>query len=324
MNRRDVLKALGALPIASAWAGCRHDEPEPAPKPTPESSGQVHTLQILLEGTFAVVLQRTTQRLIAFVPRPDPARADLAHHFCYNDPRKREDLGTNQKPKSYEFHLPQDGLRRYPDSRLFVNSDFNDFRAETKVWNHPPSLVSLDLPFPRSINFSGRPLHVTFAKNALKHEGKMPTNAIIEYVVDDAAKVGMKCEQMGGRAPSSPNCPPGIMRYYFGVGPDMSDPDGQRKHAVAFFNFMLATSFPLLREKYALADIEPADYPHPQDDYNKATSPTAYDETEAAPALAPAVLQSSSQKPRLRRVASLVDCQSGPMTADTNSPASGH
>jgi hypothetical protein len=151
----------------------------------------------------------------------------------------------------------------------------------------------------------------------------MPTNAIIEYLVDDAAKVGMKCEQMGGRALSSPNCPPGIMRYYFGVGPNMADPGGQRKHAVDFFNFMLATCFPLLKEKYAVADIETTDDTRPQYNYNKEVKPTAYDETEDASSLVPAVLQSGAQRARLLNVASLVDCQSGPMTVDTDSPASG-
>ncbi|SRR6266700_426547 len=329
MNRRDVLKALGALPLASAWAGCRNDgtAATPTATSTPATSssaanGPVYTLQILLEGTFAVVLQRRSRRLIAFVPRPDPSRSDLAHHFCYNDPRGIQDLGTAQKPKNYQFELAQDGLRTN-SIEPFINAEFSDFKAETQVWNHPPSLVGLDLPFPRSINFSGRPLHVTFARRALKRTGIMPTNTIMEYIVDDAAKVAMKCEQMGGHALSSPNCPPGTMRYYFGVGPNMIEPAGQRKHAVDFFNFMLAACFPDLKEKYAVADIEQSDDTRPQYNYNKEAHPIAYDEAEDEPRLVPAVLQSDAQRPRLLNVASLVDCQGGPMNVSTNSPASG-
>jgi hypothetical protein len=314
MNRRDVIKALGALPLASAWAGCRHDEPEVAPA----SAGTVpvRTLQILLEGAFAVVLQRTSRRLIAFVPRPDTANSNLAHEFYFNDPdpKHKKDLGTREKPISYEFQLQEDGLRRLTAPKPYINPDFRDFRAETQVWNHPPSLVSLDLPFPGSIHFSGTPLLVQFAPKALKPTGMMPTNYIIEYYVEDAAKVGMACRQLGGRPLPSPNCPPGIIRYYFGVGPKQTDEESRHKHAPAFFNFMLATCFPQLRDKYALAD------PYsPRPGY---TRPSAFDGSQAAPVLAPAVLQSTGQRPRLLPVASLVDCEIGGMLVETDVAAS--
>jgi hypothetical protein len=149
----------------------------------------------------------------------------------------------------------------------------------------------------------------------------MPTNYIIEYYVEDAAKVGMMCQQMGGRAAASPNCPPGVLRYYFAVGPDLIDRASRQKHAVAFFNFMLAASFPRLRDKYALDTIELADDEHSQTTF---TNPTAFTEDEATPMLVPAVLQSSTARPRLRRVASLVDCQIGGIIVETDNPASGH
>ena len=321
MNRRDVLKALGALPIASAWAGCRRDDSQPAPTPSvapiTTPAVKISRLQILLEGAFAVVLQRKSRRLIAFVPRPDSAKPDLAHHFCFNDPQNRRDLGTSDKPKSYQFELQEDGLRKNAAVAPYINADFNDFKAETQVWSQPPSLVSLNLPFPASINFGGRPLQVKFGPRALKPTGMMPTNYIIEYYVEDAAKVGMMCQQMGGRMVSSPNCPPGIIRYFFGVGPDMSDPQAKQKHAVDFFNFILAKCFPQLKDKYALVDIEKADdEPQP----TLMTSPTAFNGAEEAPMLLPAVLQ-STHRPRLLRVASLVDCQAGGILIGTDTPA---
>src|SRR6266700_7323182 len=207
MNRRDVLKALGALPLASAWAGCRNDgtAATPTATSTPATSssaanGPVYTLQILLEGPFAVVLQRKSRRLIAFVPRPDPGKPDLDHHFSFNDPRTT--MGKAKEPKNYEFELQEDGLRRNTAVLPYVNADFNDFKAETQVWTQPPSLVSLNLPLPDSINFSGRPLHVKFSSRALKATGIMPTNYIIEYNVDNPAKIAMMCRQMGGVAVS--------------------------------------------------------------------------------------------------------------------------
>ncbi len=321
MNRRDVLKALGALPIASAWAGCRHDDSQPAPTPTvtPATAPavKVKRLQILLEGPFAVVLQKqkTSRRLIAFVPRPDPGKPDLDHYFCFNEPQKK--LGTSKDSKNFEFELPEDGLKTNAAVLPYVNADFNDFKAETQVWTQPPSLVSLNLPFPNSINFGGRPLHVKFASRALKATGIMPTNYIIEYNVDNPAKIAMMCRQMGGVAVSSPNCPPGIIRYFFGVGPDLKDAKTKQKHAVDFFNtVLLAKCFPQLREKYTLVDIEKSE---DESEETPMTHPTAFNDAEA-PALVPAVLQ-SSQRPRLLRVASLVDCQLGGILVGTDTPA---
>jgi len=320
MNRRDVLKALGALPIASAWAGCRHDDSQPAPTPTvtPATAPavKVKRLQILLEGPFAVVLQQKSRRLIAFVPKPDPGRPDLEHHFCFNSPQPID--GISKNPRNFQFELQEDGLRKNTDPLPYVNADFNDFKAETQVWTQPPSLVNLNLPFPNSINFGGRPLHVKFASRALKATGIMPTNYIIEYYVDNPAKIAMMCRQMvGGVAVSSPNCPPGIIRYFFGVGPDLKDPKTKQKHAVDFFNtVLLAKCFPQLREKYTLVDIEKSE---DESEETPMTHPTAFNDAET-PALVPAVLQ-SSQRLRLLRVASLVDCQLGGILVRTHTPA---
>src|SRR5690242_8631281 len=87
MKRRDVLKAIGVLPVASVLGACRdHSEPEP-----PKANGKAHTLQILLEGAFAVVLRKDIHRLTAIVPKPDPKDAELAHYFYFNDPENPKD-----------------------------------------------------------------------------------------------------------------------------------------------------------------------------------------------------------------------------------------
>src|SRR5256885_15434516 len=77
-------------------------------------------------------------------------------------------------------------IRRPPRSTLF---------PYTTLFRSPPSLVVLDLPFPRSINFTGRPLSVRFGKKALKPAGLMPTDFILEYRVDEEEKVRLKCNQ---------------------------------------------------------------------------------------------------------------------------------
>ena len=314
MKRRDVLKALGVLPIAGALGSCHEDHSEAAAPP--KTGGKAHTLQIMLEGAFAVVLRKDIHRLTAFVPKPDPKSAELGHYFYFNDPENRKDPAKTD-PKGYQFELGDEGLRRYPraDVESYINPGFNDFVAETEKWRLPESLVTINLPLPRSINFTGRPLKVRFAPGALKPAGLMPTNHILEYGIEDDSKIRMKCDDREGHCATSPFCPPGFMRFYFAVSPIRNDPQDRQKHAVAFFNFLLERAFPDLRQKYALADIEPAD-DAPQPPYP--SRPTAFNGALESPALLPAVLRSSDTRPRVLRVASMVDCQSGGFLVNTH------
>jgi hypothetical protein len=318
MNRRDLLKALGTLPLASVLQSSMHGESKAASTPSKET--KVHTLQILLEGAFAVVLQKQSQRLTAFVPLPDPDRKDLAHYFCFNDPEKpKEPIG---KTKEFRFDLSGDGLHTYlsPDREKYISSyinpGFNDFSAETEKWILPPSLVVLDLPFPRSINFGGRPLDVKFGRKALKPEGKMPTNYVLEYRIDDQEKVKLKCNQGAMPCSPSPHCPPGLLRFFFGVGPITHDPKVRQQHAVDFFNFTLKKSFPELQEKYEIASIEPSDYEEPGIG-GRARHAAFQKDGETSPVLLPAILGSEGPITRLRPVASLVDCQIGGILVGT-------
>jgi hypothetical protein len=315
MKRRDVLKAIGVLPIASALGACRDEHAESVP---PKTGGKVHTLQVLLEGAFAVVLRKDIHRLTAFVPKPDPKSTDLAHYFYFNDPENRKDP-AKQEPKGYQFELGEEGLRKYPkaDPDTYINPGFNDFVAATEKWRLPESLVTINLPLPRSINFTGRPLKVKFGPNALKPTGLMPTNHILEYGVDDESKIGMKCNDREGQCTKSPFCPPGVMRFYFAIRPKMDGSTERQKHAVDFFNFMLERAFPELRQKYGLVEIE-----HAEDERQPpySTRPTDFDHAEPSPALLRTVLSSAGPQPRLLRVASMVDCQSGGFLVNTNTP----
>jgi hypothetical protein len=326
MNRRDLLKALGALSFAGALGGCDKDDHKPEQeKGTKET--KAHSLQILLEGPFAVVLQKQTQRLTAFVPLADPARKDLAHEFYFNNPNQGRK--PDEKSKGYQFELNEEGLHAYQPSELYINTDFKDFKTDTESWRLPPSLVALNLPFPRSINFSGRPLTATF-KNppAPPRTGQMPTNYIFEYRVEDASKVQLKCIDSDIPCEPSPHCPPGVMRYYFGVGqsPAPRDEMVRKQHAVDFFNFMLTQVLPPeLVKRYELSKIEDSDYPMPGmgSDGNGRTYPTSMERgQDHAPLLTPAILRGGPQapSPRLLPVASLVDCQSGGILVSTTKP----
>jgi hypothetical protein len=325
MNRRELLKALGSLPVVGILQGCTRGDSDDTRSHSKET--KIHTLQILLEGAFAVVLQKQSQRLTAFVPLPDPSRKDLEHYFCFNDPEDPKKL--SEKTKEFRFELSAEGLHTYygqGDQRKniapYVNPGFDDFSAETDKWFLPPSLVILDLPFPRSINFSGRPLDVRFGKKALKPFGKMPTNYILEYRVDEQQKVKLKCNQGEMQCSPSPHCPPGVLRYFFGAGPINHDPKKREEHAIDFFNLViLKKAFPQLQEKYEIASIEPSDYEEPG--VSGGLRPAAFKSSEGtSPAMLPAVL-SADKAARLLPVASLVDCQIGGILVGTNTGPTG-
>ena len=109
MNRRDILKALGSLPVVGVLQGCTRGDSDDKRSHSKET--KIHTLQILLEGAFAVVLQEQSQRLTAFVPLPDPDKKDLEHYFCFNDPEDPKKL--SEKTKEFHFELSGEGLHTY-------------------------------------------------------------------------------------------------------------------------------------------------------------------------------------------------------------------
>ncbi|MBZ5523445.1 MAG: hypothetical protein LAP21_14515 [Acidobacteriia bacterium] len=308
MNRRDLLKGLGALPFASAL-GC-HRPVTWSPPPTPS---KVYSLQILIEGAFALVLQYHSNTLLAFVPEPPPDRRELAHDLYFNDPKHP------REPGRYHFKLAADGLRpnsrEYPDP--YVDAGFKDFYDTLENWHLPASLVVLELPFPQSITFSGRPLKSTIKNHAGESRtGFMPTNRILEYFVEDPALVKMSCPELKGRCEPSPHCPPGMLRYFFGVNPVMDSPG----HAVNFFNFTMRTAFRELADQYQMIEIERKHSDHGSGPSHDKTAPGDSNDqsNDKPPRMTPAVYDETMQRARLVTVASTVDCQSGGITVNTH------
>jgi hypothetical protein len=304
MRRRDILKALATVPFASVLGNSMVDRS--AAQAAPPKGKNVQTLQILLEGAFAVVLQKNKDnpnRLIAFVPRFEPDGHGFDHNFFFNDPTTaRPAIGKD--PAGYHFQLSGQGLKSYPET--YIDAGFADFTAYTQKWRLTDRVVTIELPFPNSINFSGRPLHVEFASG---RPGLMPTNYILEYYIEDAEKVKLTCSQLGDKCSPSSNCPPGVLRYFFGVSP-RSD-DGGEKHAVTFFNMMIRRCFPEL-EEHILEYIEPAE---------KKGSRTS---SALRPRLMPGVLTSDSPAAHLLGVSAVLDCQLiGPVVHTGAKPTGG-
>jgi hypothetical protein len=299
MNRRDILKAIATLPFTGTLAHSRESQKAPSQS----KNERAHTLQILLEGPFALVLQKgKTDRLTAFVPRAE--ERDLAHDFYFNDPITAKQPLLKEST-GYLFQLSDVGLRR--DSDPYINPGLGDFTAETEKWHLAERVVTLELPFPNSINFTGKPLRVKFTEGERK--GRMATNFVLEYYVENPDKAALMCPQLQGKCTPSPNCPPGIIRYFFGVAPH--DKGDSQKHAREFFNnVLLHKFFPELEKRYSIAYIEPS-FRH------------QHQESPAGTAKPTKGVFDLSSSPRFLTVGAVLDCDLGGITVTTSSGPTG-
>ena len=82
MNRRNLLKAIVALPVIGALGSCKDKDDDDKSRRGPAA----HQLQILLDGAFAVVIQHgKPDSILAFSPRDKKE----PHQFYLNDPDLR-------------------------------------------------------------------------------------------------------------------------------------------------------------------------------------------------------------------------------------------
>src|SRR5689334_18034129 len=109
MHRRDVLKAFASLPLATALFGCEPDRN----KEDKEHKERLNTLEVHLDGAFAVVIQENkANSILAFSPRPK--KGDEPHQFYFNGYPKPQD-----PQKSYHFKLSAETRDR--DSRIEIS-----------------------------------------------------------------------------------------------------------------------------------------------------------------------------------------------------------
>jgi hypothetical protein len=283
MNRRKLLQALASVPLASALSSCKEKDEDRSP-----SGATPHQLQILLDGAFAVVVQKDKSgSIFAFSPRDK----DEPHEFYFNDPDYAQTSGKN-----YNFELLAEGLKR--NERAEIDAGFSDFHASVKHWKLAENFVAIKLPPPRRITFAGHRERVIFQT---KKTGWMPTNHILEYDVADPGKVRLECKELGKNCAASPDSPEGLMRFFFEVGP----PRGTlHNHAVNFFNHMLRESFPELVANYSLADI--------LDKRDERPGTTAR--------LVSAALTANTPPARLQNVSYTLDCKVGGILVDAFGP----
>jgi hypothetical protein len=288
MHRRDVLKALATIPIAGFLSGCKDKVSEKAP---------ADTLEIHLEGAFALVLQENKNNsVLAFSPRP---KAGMEQHQLYlNGSRKPEDLA-----KANRFTLAMEGLET--SSKVVISPGLTDFFFETERWKVGDSLLTIELPAPREITFSGQRVPVILASN--HKQVWMPSNHILKYDIKEASRIKLACGGETVKCEPSNDSFPGTTRYFFEVGPKQSlDHEQSLAHAASFFNEILRESFPDLADKNKLIEIPGRDQ-----------------QASAAPLLTPAVYQYGVQSSHLQRASYIIDCEFGGPLVKTHSAPQG-
>lgn len=281
MERRDVLKALAALPFAFA-VGKSHGETE--------RRRHFGTVEVHLEGAFALVVQENKgNSVLAFSPRP-PKNSEQ-HEFYFNNSKLPE------SGKEIKFGLSLEKAKRVikPD----INAGLKDFVFRTENWHVGDSIATLALPAPDRITFSGHRTRVEFQND--HRIAFMSPNHILEYDLREPVKPALQCTESNIKCEPSEDAYDKVTRYFFEVGPkhSLTHEEGQA-HAAAFFNFMLEQSFPDLAKQDLLR---------------------VPGEKRESSMLMPAVFRSQAQDPLRRDVSFFVDCEHGGLLVLTKSPA---
>jgi len=325
MNRRDLLRGLASLPVASVLSSCSTKTNPAVPEPQSPSSTAaqpIPSLKVILDGSFALVFDRgNPTRIPAFIP-PDPDKMQEFYRNNFSTP-----IDNGQDPShTYNFQLPSKGLEENRAKRPYTDQCFRDFTKVTDVWKREKYFVTLELPVPDVITFVPPAVPVTFKLN--HRSAMMPLNHVLRYRVQDAAAVQMTREgsqpvkpvrdsefaqefyrwckdpKTGGRSGhcnqmqehSSDWFEENAMTFYFAVGRSQyreTSPASAKYHAENFFNNVLLRSFPKVQREL---EIETG-----------TTRTFDYRERQTLPA----VWQPQMAPPRLMLVASTVDCTVG-------------
>lgn len=280
MHRRSVLKGLATLPFIGLLNGCDHGH------------GRV---EVHLDGAFALVIQENKDNsLFAFSPRPKTGEEQ--HQFYLNGSTKPETSG-----KIYQFALAPEGVRR--EKKPEINPGLNDFFFHTDNWRISDNLVTIDLPTPKRITFSGHRSPVTFVGG---RQAFMPTNHILEYDIEEPRRLKLDCTDGSVQCAPDKDSFPGVTRFFFEVGPQKTlDYAASHIHALRFFNEILDDSFQDLAKRFKLVV--------PEESKDK--------QSWLAPQLMPAVFHPGAQDAQLREASYIIDCEyAGPVVAASSGP----
>ena len=204
MDRRDLLRGLLAMPIASTLGAGQHKAKGSSYPPRPAASGK---LSVVVDGAFAIVVQKDRgSRIRIFTPREEN---DKHQFYFFDDPKRRDHKGPlRPQPTNrvYNFELSSEGLRTQTEPE--IDTGLASFNVRTDEWCQKDYFVTIDLPVPKRITFTPPPAPVKFRHH--DRHGCMPVNHVLEYDVTDQSKVRMMLgEDLIGPTP----CAELIRRY---------------------------------------------------------------------------------------------------------------
>lgn len=243
-NRRDLLKFTLTLPLARALAKQQRMQAKSCPPVN------FALLKILLAGPFAIILNKVPQSdppIISTVTAFTPM--DPNHVFLFNGTAPPP-LPPGKPTPNYQFKLPQDGL--FPNTFPSIDHGCDDFNSESTFSDSPNHFVSIDLPCPEQITFTGRSADVKFADG---HVGHMPLNHVLYYRVMQPNTSGIT---MLNNEFSDPCLAQSADTFSFEVGlpiPILPGVD-PKVHARDFFNGKLLPDFPDIKDSEKLGTIQ--------------------------------------------------------------------
>lgn len=249
MRRRDVIKGLISLPLASlvklAWAAETASQTVPAPT----------KLVFILEGPFVTVL--TPSRVRVFTPMDNPFKR---HIFCLNDTQYKDTRADQLHDMTF---VGEEALQ--PNSVLPSTSDpcFNGFNyTSSRGPTNDDDLIQLSLPLPDRIYCA--PGHSTPVKFESGMTTTTPSGHVLEYTLTDPIKPLKLTDSIMHDQPSGVDLRfPGAKVFGLQVGltPAKPDPDKGGFHAIHFHNNVLLPRFPPIaldsdKRLSVVADIE--------------------------------------------------------------------
>jgi hypothetical protein len=336
MNRRDVFKGMLALPVVSALGGCHPDDQH-----HPSRSG--HTLKVILQGPFAVVVPKKggdekDHKIRAFVPFD----RDSLHEFRFQTPLDPplDSENSHTPPKTHAFRLSADGLEENERSP-YIDHGFDDFKIETGKWE--PKLkeyfVFVELPVPDVITFLPPAEGVLFEGGGT---GMMPVNQVLEYRVRDMNKVQL---HSGGEKYSPLSCSDlyaqyekywsqlsaedqasilshhpqakeeltrcstsDVSAFFFGVGLNRGKASTEEFYKIAGAHALKFFNETLLKSFPNAPNLAKKRL-RAIGNYGQPCQPSG--QATASPMVMPAVFRSSSLAPRYQTVTSVEDCRAG-------------
>lgn len=234
MNRRDFAKALAAMPFVGAV-------PSFASICNSTCPSKPHSLWVVLEGPFAVVVDSSTQAITAFTPRDNGE-----HLFAFNG-------AVYDNTPAYTFEMK---IANWPRPTLCVQNDSSPFCAENTKWDDTKDyFITINLPAPNRIIVYDSRFNAYMQDNPAT-TAPLPYSHVMEYDLN-----GKNLTMTGSRS-NSPNkfpltplngsAPDQLFRFEVGLintlGED-SDPDGSK--AAGFYNKFLLPRFPKLTTQAA-------------------------------------------------------------------------